>query len=106
MISAGTLLKVYIIITIILVIYVLYKNRKNEPKFCAPGEGFIYNDTDYGAFFGLGGYHCGSCGQNRNTYIDKYGYCKKCPVDQYYDGTSCIYCPVGQRLNINTYVCE
>lgn len=98
-------LLIYVVIIVFLAIFIIYKNRKNQPKECSGNEGFIYNDDDFGASLGLGGYHCGQCRPLGGSYIDDQGYCQRCPRGQYFDGNTCVSCPLGQYLELRDYSC-
>lgn len=103
--SNTTSILIFLAVIIIAVIVLSYKNTSNTPKTCVYGEGLIYNNDDFGAVLGIGGYKCGSCEPDGRNYVDVDGYCKQCDRNKYYDGTKCVTCSKGQYLDPHNNKC-
>lgn len=96
---------VFLIVITIGAIFIQHKNRFKTPKRCPYGEGFVYNEDDYGAVFGLGGFKCDKCEPEGGSYVDNHGYCKQCDDGKFYNGFKCVSCPIGHYLDTSDYSC-
>ena len=100
----------WIAITIILIIIVMgaigIYNHTKSPKSCTRPEGLVYNDEDFGAILKLGGQRCEVCKPIGGSYVNSQGKCMKCGDNQYWNGTTCAYCPIGEVLDKSTYRCK